>query len=904
MQTKLLFTNSVPYAEMFKWVKYDCKITKPDGTVVFEQLGVEFPEGWDQHSVDIVTQKYFWGKQGTDEREYSLRQLIDRVTQWIGEQADKEGTLAAIGLTKDQFINELAYLIADQRFSFNSPVWFNVGTTDPPQCSACFILSVEDTMTNIVENLATEMLIFKNGSGAGSNRSALRSKYESVRGGGKASGPVSFIKVYDAGAGGIKSGGKTRRAAKMEIMDIDHLDIEDFITLKREQEKLKRILIKGGVDGSFCGEADQTVSGQNANYSVRLSDAFMEAVCKDMTWKLRGRHNPEIVIVKAARELWDLIVECAWVCADPGVQFDDRIQEMNTAADIDRINATNPCSEYVFLDDTSCNLGSHNLTKYYDDAQNMFAVNAFCRAVAITTVAMDATITGAAFPNEKIRKGTHDYRTLGMGFTGLGALLMRAGVPYDSKTGNNIAGSIMSLLSATAYETSALMAEVAGSFPRFVDCEGSMRRVIQTHADSASALLSSLSSDGNWNWVWKMADTAASIWDGQAVAAEGWRNAQISVLAPTGTISYMMGQQTSTGIEPILGLVTYKNLAGGGVIQLIDPNVAQGLSNLGYSKEQVQHAADHIKEYGCLPPDIQQACGEIFLTSFGDRNGNALNWRAHVNMMAACQPFISGAISKTINMPETATEDDVSEAYMYAWKKGLKCVAIYRDGCKTTQAVDTSDKSSQEDQQEAVQELLDDVRGLAWGERSKPPVTRPSISTGFAIGDPGKELKGMLTVGMNLEGDPVELSMQFSRVGGVVQGLTHALMRSMSYNLQLGMPLTEFIDHFTDTKFEPNGLCGNRDIWTVSSIVDFVARFLELQFLPDRFQARVGQRPVKGTTRLTSVMEEKPASTSEETEAPQSNATGEACPKCGHIMHRMGTCQTCSNCGYNDGCGG
>lgn len=920
------------WEDLFEWVKYDARIEGADGTTVFEQSGVEFPAGWDQHSVNIVAQKYFWGDPAVEERESSLRQLIKRVVGKVVEWVEATGTLPALGLTKGEFFNELAFMIADQRFSFNSPVWFNVGVEEKPQCSACFILSVEDNMLSIADNAKAEMLIFKHGSGAGSNRGRLRSQRESVRGGGHASGPLSFIRIYDTIGGSVKSGGKTRRAAKMEILDVDHLDVREFISFKRDEERKARILVDGGVDGSFCGEAYSTVSGQNANYSVRVSDEFMQAVKDDETITLRGRHDEDLVEVVRARDLWDLINQCAWECADPGLQFDGVIQKMHTCANRDRIYATNPCSEYVFLDDTSCNLASHNLVRYVRP-DGTFDVDSFRHAVSISAVAMDSFIDQSFYPTKKIEVGTRTYRTLGIGFTSLGALLMRLGVPYDSGEAQMIAGSITSVLGSQAYLASAAMAERAGAFGDYEHNASSFAEVMGHHRKAADKLslmvtegldagmngsvgaiagpLSKLGAE-LWSQVERMA--MGNDWD------HGFRNAQGTVLAPTGTTSFMMGAQSSTGIEPVLGLVTFKNLAGGGLLKQVNPEVGAALENLGYAEPDRRVLLGMLEETGSLrtSPDVQGEAilkpehRSIFVTSFPDPvTGESLTWKAHVDMMAACQPFISGAISKTINMPESASADDIGQAYMYAYDKGLKCVAVYRDNSKGVQAVGTRVKTTAG---RDVQDLIDEVRGPAWGDRVRLPTTRLAVTTKFAITEEGGvETKGFLSIGIDESGAPKELFMTFDKVGGTVQGFMHAWCKSASFVLQLGMPLKDFAHAFAHTRFAPFGRTDNPDIPTCNSIPDFVAKFLLLQFESDEYQFMAGSRPVKGTTRISDlpalVHAEEAGGGGEDGEnavdtRKPNPQTGNPCGRCGAMMVRLGGCEQCMNCGANGGCSG
>lgn len=919
------------WVDQFRWARYDARIVNPsDGSIVFEQKDVEFPVGWDSNSINIVAQKYFWGDQRLGEREWSLKQLIDRVASRIVAWAGLTGVLRASGRSPEEYYNELAFAIADQRYSFNSPVWFNVGVEHEPQCSACFILSVEDDMDSIAENVKTEMLIFKGGSGAGSNRGRLRASVERVRGGGVASGPMSFIRVYDAGAGGIKSGGKTRRAAKMEILDVDHLDIEKFVTFKRDEERKAKILIEGGVDGSFCGEAYSTVSGQNANYSVRVDDAFMKAVREDGVYTLRGRKEKDLVRVIRARDLWRLMAQCAWECADPGIQFDGIIQDMHTCSNRDRIYASNPCSEYLFLDDTSCNLSSINLVKYLL-ADGTFDAVGFEYTVMLAAIAMDSFIDFASYPTEKIAHGTKTYRTLGIGYTGLGALFMHLGLPYDSVEARLIAGSITSLMSASAYMTSNLMATEVAPFADYEYNRDSFAGVMNRHLESARQLAAdAYEPDVDFDQsvmsiAQPLSRRALAVWNQVVAAAEdgaGFRNAQVTVLAPTGTISFMMGCQASTGIEPVLGLRTFKNLAGGGVLTQVNPWVDTTLTRLGYDEEDRKVLIERLQETGSFhvaPPtkaggaDIFAGDGVflkpehagVFMTAFPDPvSGASLHWRAHVDMMAACQPFISGAISKTINMPEESSVQDIEDAYMYAYEAGLKCVAIYRDNSKGVQAVSTKLKAKGD-----IAELLDEVRGPAHGERVRLPDTRMAVTTKFRIGQDSLSVKGYLTVGVDPEGNPKELFMSFDKAGGTVQGFMHAWCKAVSFGLQAGIPLDEVVGAFIHTRFDPSGPTRNPDIPSCTSIIDYVAKWLMLQFMPEKYQELAGPRPVKGISRLDFRPPFVPADPDAISPSPvvdkkeSRGHTGTVC-SCGAIMQRVGACEMCPNCSTSTGCGG
>lgn len=902
----------VAWHDLFSWRRYAALITGEGGRVVYQQKDVEFPEGWDQHSVNIVAQKYFYGDQETNSREWSLRQLVDRVVNRIAEWARRSKVLpAANGLSETEFAQELGYLIASQRFSFNSPVLFNVGVEEQPQTSACFILSVKDDMVSIADNVKSEMMIFKHGSGAGSNRGALRSRKEKVRGGGKASGPLSFIRVYDAAAGGIKSGGKTRRAAKMEIIDDDHLDVREFVTFKRDEERKAKILVDGGVDGSFCGEAYATVSGQNANYSVRISDRFMQSLAGDGKFTLRGRHQQDLVEEIDSRELWRTIAQCAWECADPGVQFDGEIQRMHTCAADGPIRATNPCSEYVFLDDTSCNLSSHNLLKYLDEDTKEFDAELFCYAVRLSAIAMDALIDFSSFPTPTIESGTRCYRTLGIGYTGLGALLMTLGLPYDSDAGRGLAGAITAIMTAQAYLVSSDMAQASGPFPAYEKNAVSMTTVLDRHALYALNFYdkTGCQADRMRTADLMLVHRSQELWRQvarRAASGAGFRNAQVTVLAPTGTISFLMGSQASTGVEPVLGLVTYKNLAGGGMLKQVNPWVDAALRAVGTADLRRKQILARIEETGS-PVDprwtLTSAERAVLLTAFADPlDGSSLPWTAHVNMMAACQPFLSGAISKTVNLPESATIDDIMQVYETAYRLNLKCVAVYRDNSKGVQAIGVRDKSAA-----PVASVLESLRGPAWGERVKLAPTRWSITTKFSVGPDERLTEGFLTVGLDDERRPKELFVQFNNVGGTVQGLVHAWAKATSYAMQLGLPLREVVAMHLHTRFEPLGPTRNPDIPVCSSLIDYIAKWLLWQFDLDAYKATLaGSRPVTGKARLDltapAVASLAPAVAAEALPAALRN-DHDPCNACGSIMVVAGSCRVCVNCGTTTGCG-
>jgi len=926
------------WESQFDWTQHTAEIVDPSGNVAFQQKNVEFPKDWDPNSINICAQKFFGYNKQHNTKEFSLRQMIHRVvgTIFIDWGANPTKKFEEIVDRYCDEYNQLASLIANQQFSFNSPVWFNVGNTSRPQTSACFILSVEDSMDSIIENLQTEMKIFKFGSGAGSNRSPLRSEKESLSGGGKASGPMSFIRTYDGAAGAVKSGGKTRRAAKMEILDHDHLDIKKFITFKREEERKARILIAGGIDGSFCGEAYTTVSGQNANYSVRVTDNFMRAVAHGEPVKLRGRHDDIVESVSAA-ELFSLIAECAWECADPGMQFDGAIQEWNTCKTSGRINATNPCSEYVFLDDTSCNLGSHNLTKYYNREKNCFEIEKFIEAVRLSVRAMDILIDQSSFPTAKIGRTTKQYRTLGVGFTGLGSLLMELELPYDSRAACAMAGAITSLMTAAAYYESQQRAWSHGSFPAYHKNAKSVQEIIEKHADKTRQLPHIHDSD-----IYdRIREHAVSMWS-QVKSTEPTRNAQLTVLAPTGTISFLMGSQASTGIEPLLGLVTYKNLAGGGVLKQIHPAVKTVLNRMAQRHFDADQTEILMKEYAARlettgsfqfdkPVDgipnnkVAELYAPVFETAFADPvTEKSLRWEAHVNMMAACQPFLSGAISKTVNLPESATVEDIKAVFFEAWLKDLKCIAVYRDNSKGTQAVSTKKQQIPEQSKSKDAEPVapaSNLNQLHWGARLCVPQMRPSITTEVKISDGSITTKGYLTIGLSdmTEKRPVEVFMTFDKVGGVVQGMVHALCKSLSYNLQLGINVQDLAMAFVNTRFEPAGATTTQDIRVCTSIVDYIARFLLLTFVPDKL-AEISGRPLntnplkimcdsaealsemggtdqnKGTTSREVTAKPVPAISTEV------HSSGKICGECGSETIRVGACEMCQTCGTTNGC--
>jgi ribonucleoside-diphosphate reductase alpha chain len=905
------FTRSgVDVYDTCEWDVRSAVITNERGDVVFEQTGVEMPKFWSQMATNVVVSKYFRGHIGTPERETSVRQLIGRVVRTITGWG-REGGYFATEADGDTFRDELAHILLYQMASFNSPVWFNVGLEEKPQCSACFINSVKDTMDSILGLAKTEGMLFKYGSGTGSNLSAIRSSRELLAGGGTASGPVSFMRGYDSFAGVIKSGGKTRRAAKMVILNIDHPDILDFIESKEKEEKKAWALIDAGYDGAFNapGGAYDSVQFQNANHSVRVTDEFMRSFEKGGDWQTRAVTDRERVMdTFKSRELMRKISESAWICGDPGMQFDTTVNDWHPCPNTARINASNPCSEYMFLDDSACNLASLNLMKFYSDAEG-FDVEAYRAALRIVVTAQEILVDNASYPTEAIAKNSHAFRPLGIGYANLGALLMARGLPYDSEEGRDYAAAVTSILSGESYAQSARIAEKIGPFEGYAVNEEPFLRVIDKHRRHAYRIdTKAIPAD--------LADAAASVWDEAYALGQqyGYRNAQISVLAPTGTIAFMMDCDT-TGIEPDIALVKYKKLVGGGMLKIVNQTVPTALKRLGYDPKQVNDIIHYIDENDTIEgaPHLLDAHLPVFDCAFKPANGTrSIHYMGHLRMMGAVQPFISGAISKTINMPNAATVEEIEQAYYEAWKLGLKAVAVYRDGCKRSQPLSTGKEKS-----------LEALGVSATAVRRKLPDERESITHKFSIG--GHE--GYITVGKYEDGSPGEIFITMAKEGSTISGLMDSFATMTSLALQHGVPLQLLVDKFTHTRFEPSGFTKNPEIPMAKSIMDYIFKWLAIKFLSRDSQEQAGvikrdelapptpPAPVPNVTPLT--REDKSFVTSftpvilapKNADAPNKPGVtflyqqdAPSCSDCGAIMVRNGACYKCLNCGTTSGC--
>ena len=817
-----------PYDEV-AWERRDVVMTNwRDGSINFEQRGVEFPESWSVNAANIVTTKYFRGAAGTSEREWSLKQLIDRVVKTYRKAGEDNGYFGS-SADAEVFEHELTYMLLHQVFSFNSPVWFNVGTPSPQQVSACFILAVDDSMDSILDWYKEEGLIFKGGSGSGVNLSRIRSSKELLSSGGTASGPVSFMRGADASAGTIKSGGATRRAAKMVILDVDHPDIEEFVQTKAREENKIRALRDAGFDMDLGGADIVSVQYQNANNSVRVTGEFMGAVEANGPFDLRGRLDGSVIETVDASKLFRTIATAAWECADPGLQYDDTINDWHTCPETGRITASNPCSEYLHLDNSSCNLASLNLMKFLR-ADGGFEVEKFVKSVEFVITAMDISICFADFPTEKIGETTRAYRQLGIGYANLGALLMASGLPYDSDGGRSLAGAITSLMTGTAYRRSAEMAAVVGAYDGYARNAEPHKRVMRKHAAASddikapSAVATALAREATKQWQQGLKIGEKS----------GWRNAQASVLAPTGTIGLMMDCDT-TGVEPDLALVKFKKLVGGGSMQIVNQTVPRALRSLGYPEEQVEAIIEHIADHGHVvdAPGLKPEHYAVFDCAMGERSIAPMG---HVRMMAAVQPFISGAISKTVNMPESATVEDVEKIYFEGWKLGLKALAIYRDNCKVGQPLSVAKpgkaKAEAPVQVEKAVEKVVEYRPV----RKRLPKKRPSETVSFSVG--GAE--GYLTASSYPDDGLGEVFLKMSKQGSTLAGVMDAFSVAISIGLQYGVPLETFVGKFTNMRFEPAGMTDDPDIRMAASVMDYIFRRLALDFLPYERRAELG----------------------------------------------------------------
>jgi ribonucleoside-diphosphate reductase alpha chain len=911
-----------PYDEV-KWERRDVvQANWKTGETVFEQHGVDFPDFWSVNASTIVTTKYFRGAMGAENREWSLKQVIDRVVLTY-TKAGKEFGYFATDKDATIFEHELTHMLLHQIFSFNSPVWFNVGTAAPQQVSACFILSVDDTMESILNWYREEGMIFKGGSGAGLNLSRIRSAKELLKSGGTASGPVSFMRGADASAGTIKSGGATRRAAKMVVLDVDHPDIEEFIETKVNEEDKIRALRDAGFDMDLGGKDIISVQYQNANNSVRLSDKFMQAVENGEQFGLTARATGEVIDTVDARELFTKIAQAAWACADPGVQFDDTINDWHTTPESGRINASNPCSEYMSLDNSSCNLASLNLMKFLKD-DGSFDAKTFARASEMIITAMDISICFADFPTEPIGDTTRAFRQLGIGYANLGALLMASGLAYDSEGGRALAGAITSLLTGTTYKRSAELAGIVGPYAGFAQNAKPHARVMRKHASASSAAkqLSTLDID-----VWTEANKA---WDACLSTGDknGWRNAQISVLAPTGTIGLMMDCDT-TGIEPDFSLVKFKKLVGGGSMQIVNQTVPAALRKLGYNEETIEAIVEFIAANGHVidAPGLKLEHYEVFDCALGARSIAPMG---HVRMMAACQPFLSGAISKTVNLPEDATVEEVEEVHLEAWRMGIKALAVYRDNCKVGQPLSDGKAKKKDAPVEA--------EALATPVRKRLPKSRPSTTTSFSVG--GAE--GYMTSGAYADGALGEVFLKLGKQGSTLAGVMDAFSIAVSIGLQYGVPLETFVEKFTNLRFEPAGMTDDSDIRMAQSMMDYIFRRLALDYLPFDQRSAMGLftaseraraletgeytqdatpasvdipkavvaavAPVAAAPKAVEVkIEPAPldraiGSSSDLLESMGIKSDAPLCMTCGVKMRMSGACFVCEGCGNTSGC--
>jgi ribonucleoside-diphosphate reductase alpha chain len=928
-----------PYDEVV-WEHRDVVMTNwRDGSINFEQRGVEFPDFWSVNAVNIVTSKYFRGAVGGPQREQSLKQLIDRVVRSYREAGEEHGYFSSPA-DAEVFDHELTYALLHQVFSFNSPVWFNVGTAQPQQVSACFILSVDDSMDSILDWYKEEGMIFKGGSGAGLNLSRIRSSKELLSSGGNASGPVSFMRGADASAGTIKSGGATRRAAKMVVLDVDHPDVEAFIETKVKEEQKIRALRDAGFDMDLGGDDITSVQYQNANNSVRVNDEFMKAYEAGSKFGLRARMTGEVIEEVGARDLFRKLAEAAWACADPGIQYDDTINHWHTSPETGRITASNPCSEYMHLDNSSCNLASLNLMKFLrqdDQGNQSFEAERFAKVVELVITAMDISICFADFPTQKIAETTRAFRQLGIGYANLGALLMATGHAYDSDGGRGLAGAITSLMTGTSYRRSAELAAVVGAYDGYARNADAHKRVMKQHSDANTA---AKRVDDLDTPVWAAATEA---WQDVLRLGEknGFRNAQASVLAPTGTIGLMMDCDT-TGVEPDLALVKFKKLVGGGSMQIVNNTVPAALKRLGYQQEQIEAIVAHIAEHGHVidAPGLKQEHYSVFDCAMGER---AISAMGHVRMMAAAQPFLSGAISKTVNLPESATVEEVEEVYFEGWKLGLKALAIYRDNCKVGQPLSAKKKGSGDAKvaseasapAPAAVEKVVEYRPV----RKRLPKGRPGITTSFTVG--GAE--GYMTANSYPDDGLGEVFLKMSKQGSTLAGMMDAFSIAVSVGMQYGVPLETYVSKFTNMRFEPAGLTDDPDVRMAQSIVDYIFRRLALDFLPFETRSALGihsaperQRhldtgsyeptdeemdveglaqsaPRESESPRTPLTVAKPAAVAPAPKEAHSstelleiqlglNADAPLCFSCGTKMRRAGSCYLCEGCGSTSGC--
>jgi ribonucleoside-diphosphate reductase alpha chain len=913
-----------PYDEV-TWEERDARITNyKDGTVAFEQLGVEVPSFWSVNATNILAQKYFRGTLGTPERETSLKQVADRVVNTITAWGVKDGYFVDTA-EAEAFSAELKHMIVNQKAAFNSPVWFNIGVRGvPQQASACFILSVDDSMSSILNWYVEEGTIFKGGSGSGVNLSKIRSSREAMTGGGTASGPVSFMRGADASAGTIKSGGKTRRAAKMVVLNVDHPDIEEFIWCKAREERKAHALRDAGFDMDLDGQDVHSIQYQNANNSVRVSDAFMQAVVDDADWDLKAVVDGRPLATLKARQLFRDIAQAAWECADPGLQYDTTINRWHTAPNTGPITASNPCSEYVHLDDSACNLASMNLLKFLDD-DDVFDVEGYKAAIEVVFTAQEILVGNADYPTEKIAETSRRFRQLGMGYANLGALLMAQGLPYDSDAGRAWAAALTALMTGHAYETSARTAARMGAFAGYAENREPMNNVLRMHRDAAAHIDEELVPT-------ELLSAAQESWDNAVELAErhGVRNSQATVLAPTGTIGLLMDCDT-TGIEPDLSLVKTKKLVGGGTMSIVNQTVPRALQKMGYAPDEREAIVAHIAENHSIKgaPALRESDLPVFACSMGD---NTIHHMGHIRMMGAAQPFLSGAISKTVNLPEECTVDDIEDAYMESWKLGLKAVAVYRDNCKLGQPLSTTKKETAAapagpptviaagpgatDAQLAELQKAYDSNVVVVREpiRERMPKKRRSLTFKFRVAD----CEGYVTVGEYDDGRPGEIFVRVAKQGSTLAGIMDAFAVSVSLGLQYGVPLATYVNQFCNTRFEPAGMTDDPDLRIASSLIDYIFRRLAVDYLPREQRETMGiltaservQPTLPGVEEETTPSLPLPAADPvAPTTASPVAATPEVkhsdapmCVQCGIQMVRAGSCHACPSCGTTSGC--
>ena len=895
-----------PYEEI-KWEKREACITNwADGSVAFKQSDVEFPLDWSVTASNIVSQKYFRGSLETPDRESSLKDLIDRVVHQLAHWGQEDNYFAN-NEEREVFVDELKYLLVNQHASFNSPVWFNLGVPDTPQqSSACFILSVDDTMDSILQWYVDEGRIFKGGSGAGVNLSRVRGSSELIAGGGIPSGPVSFMRGADASAGTIKSGGKTRRAAKMVILDVDHPDIEDFIGSKAKEEEKARVLRAAGFDMGIDGEDLFSLQYQNANNSVRVSDEFMMAVENDLSWDLIARTTGEVVKTVQARDLFREIADAAWRCADPGIQFDTTINKWHTTPISGRINGSNPCSEYMHLDDSACNLSSLNLLSFLEEGSG-FDVDGFRHAVRVMISAQEMLVSRSYYPTEKIAGNAKKFRQLGLGYTNLGALLMALGIPYDSSEARSLAATITAVMTGEAYRTSVQIAARLGSFEGFELNRDAMLSVFEMHRSAVAAIEPSEMVPP------AMTAAAVEVWDNvlRFAGHDGVRNAQVTVLAPTGTISFMMDCDT-TGIEPELALKKTKTLVGGGSLSIVNQTVVRALENLGYDLEQQSEILSHIDVYGSVKeaPHLKQDHLDVFACSMGEHIIEPLG---HVRMMAAVQPFLSGAISKTANLPHSASVEDVEALYREAWRLGVKAVAVYRDNCKVAQPLSV-DGSNDEPSLLSVADTV--FSSIQRTHRERLPRSRSSKTFEFRVAD----CKGFVTVGEYDDGRPGEIFIRVSKQGSTLAGIMDAFAMAISHGLQYGVPLDAYVRAFVGMRFEPAGITDDPELRIASSLIDYLFRRLAVEYLSSDQRSTMNifttgeriQPTLPGideatidTSQSVDIQPDPPSGDGFDQISPVATSSGfdaPFCMQCGVQMGRSGSCYTCQSCGNTSGC--